>query len=143
MPIDISNDFKSFENTYYLTDSLINFDPRTASGEIVYKRYEFSTRQAFDNMLATLDSVSANEFPATEYDASPTLPFSIQFVSSRTVRIRATSGFQVKLDEDTLMFAEKIPVDKSWVYTKIPGGHLYRSEYGSVMIMELLSHISN
>ncbi|MBK5271151.1 MAG: alpha-xylosidase, partial [Bacteroidia bacterium] len=136
VPIDISRDFSNFENTYYLTDSLASFDPATASGQLVYRRFEYSTRQAFDNMLATLNPVKANEFPVTEYEASPTLPFSIQFVSPRTVRIRATSGFQVKPDEDTLMFAKKVPVDNSWAYTKIPGGHLYKSEYGSVTIME-------
>src|SRR5579875_551174 len=91
-PIDISNDFN---NTYYLADSLSSFDPATATGKITYKRYNYATRQAFNNMLGVLRPVAANEFPATEYQASPQLPFSIQFVSARTVRLRATSGFQV------------------------------------------------
>lgn len=141
VPIDISKDFKSFENTYYLADSLVNFDPKTASGQIVYRRYEYFTRQAFDNMLAALRPVQANEFPATEYAASPTLPFSIQFVSPRTVRIRATSGFQVKPQTESLMLAGEVPVDNSWVYSKIPGGHKYTSQYGSVTIMESPWHV--
>ena len=33
VPIDVSTDFKSFANTYYLADSLINFDVKTASGQ--------------------------------------------------------------------------------------------------------------
>ena len=63
VPVDVSEDFKSFENTFYFADSLSNFDPKTASGQIVYRRYGYSTRQAFDNILAGLNPVRANEFP--------------------------------------------------------------------------------
>lgn len=141
VPVDVSSDFKSFENTYYLADSLGSFDPKTASGQIVYHRYEYFTRQAFNNMLAVLKPVGPNEFPTTEYAASPSLPFSIQFVSPRTVRIRATSGFQVKPERESLMLAGKVPVDNSWKYSKIPGGHKYTSQYGSVTIMEYPWHV--
>jgi alpha-D-xyloside xylohydrolase len=136
-PIDISNDFKDFTNTYYLADSLIDFDPATASGKIVYKRYQYYTRLAFDNMLGVLRPIAANEFPTTEYEASPAQPFSIQFVSARTVRVRAVSGFQVKPDQESLMLVNgKAPVDKNdWKYTKIEGGHRYNSLYGSVTIL--------
>ncbi|MVN23073.1 glycoside hydrolase family 31 protein [Mucilaginibacter arboris] len=143
VPIDISNDFKDFTNTYYLADSLSSFDPVTATGKITYKRYNYATRQAFNNMLGVLRPVAANEFPTTEYEASPKLPFSIQFVSARTVRVRATSGFQVKPDQESLMLVNgKAPVDKSdWKYSKISGGHRYTSQYGSVTILEHPWHV--
>ena len=135
-PVDISGDFMDFENTYYLADSLGYFDPETASGNIVYRRNEFVTRQAFNNMLAVLRPVDANEFPTTEYAASPSLPFSIQFVSPRTVRIRTSSGMQVKPDEASLMLVGgKAPDNRAaWKYKKINGGHQYTSDYGSVTI---------
>jgi alpha-D-xyloside xylohydrolase len=90
-PVDISGDFRNLSNAYYLADSLSSFDPTTGSGKISYKRYEYFTRQAFDNMLAVLKPVSPNEFPTGEYAVSPTLPFSIEFISSRTLRIRTSS----------------------------------------------------
>src|ERR1700729_4300346 len=99
VPIDISDDFRDFSNTYYLADSLAKFDPATASGTIVYKRYQYFTRLAFNNMLGILKPVPPNEFPTTEYAASPELAFSLQFVSPRTVRIRASSGYQVNPDQ--------------------------------------------
>ena len=67
---------------------LADFDPATGTGEITYQRAEYFTRQAFDNMLAIIKPVGPNEFPENEYAANPTLPFSIEFVSPRTVRIR-------------------------------------------------------
>src|SRR3990172_4270242 len=77
-PVDVSGDFRDFSNTYYLADRLAEFDPATHSGKITYQRAEYTTRQAFDNMLAKLKEVPANEFPENEYAANPTLPFSLE-----------------------------------------------------------------
>ncbi len=135
-PIDISGNFNDFTNTYYLADSLAKFDPATGTGVLVYKRYQYFTRQAFDNMLGTLRPVPANEFPTTEYAESPALPFSIEFVSPRTIRIKAASGFQVKPENESLMLVNgKAPIDKSsWKYSKIDKGYKYTSNFGSVTI---------
>ncbi|MGD0038359.1 MAG: TIM-barrel domain-containing protein [Bacteroidota bacterium] len=137
-PVDISGDFRNFSNTYYVADSLSAFDPKTGKGEITYRRYEYFTRQAFNNMLAVLRPVASNEFPTQEYAVSPALPFSIEFTSSRTLRIRVESRFQVKPDQESLMLVNgKAPQDNSaWKYRKIDGGHLYTSSYGSVAIFE-------
>lgn len=142
-PIDISGDFHDFTNTYYLADSLTKFDPATGAGEIVYRRYNYATRLAFDNMLGILQRVRPNEFPGNEYAASPVLPFSIEFVSPRTVRITAKSGFQTKPDQESLMLVNgKAPVDKnSWKFSKIDGGYQYTSSCGSVTIKTFPWHI--
>jgi alpha-D-xyloside xylohydrolase len=133
--VDVSGDFRNFSNTYYLADRLAGFDPATASGRIAYQRSQYFTRQAFDNMLGILGKAEANEFPANEYEADPVLPFSIEFVSPKTVRIRATSGPQLGRDS-SLMLSGPAPADRSWKYTKIDGGHRYASSFGSVSIME-------
>jgi len=137
-PVDISGDFRNFSNTYYVADSLSAFDPKTGKGEITYRRYEYFTRQAFNNMLAVLRPVAPNEFPTQEYAASPAFPFSIEFTSQRTVRMRASSRFQVKPDQESLMLVNgKAPQDNSlWQYNKIDRGHRYTSPYGSVTILE-------
>ncbi len=137
-PIDISSDFRNFSNTYYLADSLSSFDPKTGTGKITYRRYEYFTRQAFNNMLGVLKPVNPNEFPTEEYSASPALPFSIEFISPRTVRIRASSRFQVSPEQESLMLVNgKAPHDNSaWQYNKVDNGYRYTSLYGSVTITE-------
>lgn len=134
-PTDISPDFTNFKNTYYLAEELASFDPETASGTIKYGRYEYSTRMAFNNMLAGLNPVNANEFPTTEYAASPELPFSIQFVSSRTVRLKVSSGPQF-VDRESLMLVDgKAPNARdAWEYSKAEQGHQYVSDHGRVLI---------
>lgn len=136
-PYDISPDFRNFSNTYYLADSLSAFDPATGQGKITFHRYEYFTRRAFNNMLAVLKPVKPNEFPEHEYAASPSLPFSVTFVSPRTIRIRANSRFEVRPDQESLMLVGgKAPEDRiSWKYSPVDGGYKYTSAYGSVTIL--------
>ena len=140
-PVDVSGDFRDFSDLYYLADKLAGFDPATGKGEITWQRAEYFTRQAFDNMLAVIKPVEPNEFPADQYAANPTLPFSIEFVSPRTVRIRMTSGPQVHKNYEELMLAGPVPQDHSWKYEKVEGGYRYSSDYGSVTLLQNPWHI--
>jgi alpha-D-xyloside xylohydrolase len=140
-PIDVSGDFRDFSNLYFTADRLAEFDPQTHAGKITWARSEYFTRQAFNNMLAVVRTNGGNEFPEQEYAVSPTLPFSIEFVSPRAFRIRATSGPQVHKPGEELMLAGPVPNDDSWRYSKIDGGHRYASQFGSVTIMENPWHI--
>jgi alpha-D-xyloside xylohydrolase len=141
-PVDISGDFRDFTNTYYLADSLNSFDPETGKGEITYRRFEYSTRLAFDNTLAALRPVTANEFPTVEYAASPALPFSVEFVSPRTIRFRVKTGFQAKPDQESLMLVNgTVANDNSWKYSKIEKGYKYTSIAGSVIVKTNPWHI--
>ena len=143
-PPDISKDFEDYRNTYYLADELASFNPETGEGTIKYLRHNFATRQAFDNMLSRLVPAPANEFPTTEYEASPELPFSIEFISDRTIRIKTSSGPQFKKQEASLMLVNGEAKDAKslWNYTKIAEGHKYTSTKGSVIITEKPWHVA-
>ena len=142
-PPDISKDFEDYRNTYYLADSLASFNPETGKGTIKYVRYSFATRQAFNNMLSKLVPAPANEFPTTEYAVAPELPFSIEFISDRTVRIKTSSGSQFKKQEASLMLVNGVAKDARnlWIYSKIDEGHKYTSSKGSVVITEKPWHV--
>jgi len=140
-PVDISGDFRDFSNFYYIADQLADFDPATHTGKIVWQRSQYSVRHAFDNDLAIITPAKPNEFPDNQYAANPELPFSIEFVSPKTFRIRLTSGPQMHKNTDELMFAGPVPRDDSWKYEKVSGGHRYTSAFGSVTIMENPWHI--
>jgi alpha-D-xyloside xylohydrolase len=142
-PPDISLDFEDYKNTYFLADSLASFNPETGKGTIKYLRYNFATRQAFDNMLTKLVPAVANEFPATEYAASPELPFSIEFVSDRTIRIKVTSGPQFRPQTESIMLVDGVAKNgkSEWKYTKVAEGHKYISSKGAVVITEKPWHV--
>jgi alpha-D-xyloside xylohydrolase len=140
-PVDISGDFRDFSDFYYLADQVADFDPATHAGKIVYQRSRLTPAYSFNHTIAGIGPAKPNEFPADQYAADPSLPFSIDFVSSRTLRIRLTSGPQFHKPQDELMLAGEVPRDDSWKYEKIDGGHRYASASGSVTILENPFHI--
>src|ERR1041385_7995827 len=140
-PVDINGDFHDFSNTYFLADKLANFNPTSGEGKIIYQRAQYSVSMSFNNMQAKVKAVGANEFPQNVYPVNPSLPFSIQFVSPRTIRIRMASGAQFHPSQSELMLAGDVPTDNSWKYEKISSGHRYTGQFGSVIISENPFHI--
>jgi alpha-D-xyloside xylohydrolase len=140
-PVDISGDFRDLSNFYFLADRVVQFDAATHSGQITYERAQYAVRHAFDNDLAIITPAAPNEFPTDQYAANPTLPFAIDFVSPRTLRIRLTSGPQVHSPQPELMLAGPVPHDDSWKYEKVDAGHRYSSVAGSITILENPFHI--
>jgi alpha-D-xyloside xylohydrolase len=139
-PVDISADFRDYANTFFLADTLASFDPATGTGVINWKRHQLAPRLAFNNMEAGLRPFPGNTFPSAEYAIDPALPFSIQFVSPHTVRIRIQTG-PVKQDSPSLMLVGEPGRDTSWKLDRITGGYRYTSVGGSVTITENPWHI--
>ncbi len=135
-PVDVGSDFRNFANTYFLADELTTFDPETASGSITYQRAKYATAMAFNNLRAVLSPAGPDEFPSDVYAVNPELPFSIHFVSPRTVRFKTQTSMSAvsKSDEESLMLVGKPPVDDSWEYSQTEHGHRYDSEYGAVIV---------
>jgi len=140
-PVDISGDFRALESFYYLADKVSGFDPATHAGKIIYQRAQYHVRHAFDNDLSLITAVGPNEFPENQYAANPELPFSVDFISPRALRLRMTSGPQAHPPQPELMLAGAVPHDDSWKYEKLPGGHRYTSAAGSVTILERPFHL--
>ena len=134
--IDVSQDFRDFANAYYVADSVVTFDPATRSGTLKWVRNNRYPRLAFNYIEGVLRPFEGVIFPEKEYDTDPVWPFSIQFVSPRTARIRVKTGPDTRAPEPSLMLAGDPAVDASWQYAKIDGGHRYTSSGGSLAIFE-------
>jgi alpha-D-xyloside xylohydrolase len=134
--VDISSDFRDYTSGYFLADHLAGFDPAKATGTLVWQRNQLSPRIAFSNMEAVLQPFNGVTFPEGEYAINPELPFSIEFVTPRTVRIRLKTGPEIKPEGQSLMLAGPVPRDTSWKMSKVDGGYRYTSSAGSVTILE-------
>jgi alpha-D-xyloside xylohydrolase len=139
--VDISGDFHEYRNTYFLADKLAQFDPASGVGAIAWTRNQLYPRIAFDNMENVLQPFAGVTFPEGEYAVNPSLPFSIQFVSPRAVRIRIRTGPQVRAEGPDPMLVREPPRDDSWRMARIAGGYRYTSVAGSVTILEDPWHI--
>ena len=134
--VDVSPDFRDFANNYYVADAVVQFDPATASGTLKWVRNNRYPRLAFNYIEGVLRPFAGVIFPEKEYDVDPVWPFSIQFVTPRTVRIRVKTGPDIRPAEPSLMLVREPPVDTSWKYSKVEGGHRYTSSAGSVTVSE-------
>jgi len=134
--VDVSPDFRDFANNYYVADAVVQFDPATASGTLKWVRNNRYPRLAFNYIEGVLRPFEGVIFPEKEYDVDPVWPFSIQFVTPRTVRIRVKTGPDIRPAEPSLMLVREPPVDTSWKYSKVEGGHRYTSSAGSVTVSE-------
>ena len=134
--VDVSADFHEYRNTYFLADKLTGFDPATGAGAITWARHQLSPRIAFSNMENVLRPFDGVTFPEGEYAINPALPFSIQFVSPRTVRIRLRTGPQVRPEGPSPMLVGEPPRDSSWKLARFTGGYRCTSAAGAGTILE-------
>jgi len=136
-PVDPYDDFYHMANTFFLADTLGEFDAASASGKIKWTRNHMYPRVAFNRFCGNLRPFEGLTFPDIEYAKNPVLPFSIEFVSSRTLRLRVRTSETYRTDEDSVMLANNpVPVGEAWKQEKFEGGYRYASEHGSVSILE-------
>lgn len=138
MPKDQSGDFNDLSNTYFFADSLTTFDVSKGEGQVNWKRYRLSPRQAFNLNGYWPIRMQTLDFPDTEYDNDPNLSFKIDFVSPRCIRIRmATSPVEApRPDSESLMLAGPVPSSSAWKMTSNDKVIAYRTAYGSVEIQK-------
>ena len=135
---DQSGDFSDLSNTYFLADSLASFDVAKGEGQLNWKRYRLSPRQAFNLNGYWPVRMHTLDFPDTEYDNDPNLSFKIDFVSPRCVRIRmATSPIQApRSDSESVMLAGPVPATSAWKGVSDGKTIAYKTEYGSIEIQK-------
>ena len=136
-PVDVSGDFRDFSNLYYLADRVVQFDPATASGKICWRRAQYQTRQAFDNMLAVIRPVAPNEFPERRIRAGPdpAVLHRVRLAPHGADPCRQRAAVQA---ERAVLDAGrgKAPQGRLLEIRKVEGGYRYTSPFGSVTILE-------
>ena len=140
-PVDVSQDFQKIENVYFIGSRLTSFDPATGQGVLQWDRYLRNTTLSFNKIDVGFARARATEFPGTEYDQDPFLPFSLTFVSPRTIRLRFSTRATPFGDGHSLMLAGPVPEDHSWKVEQNDRMIAYRSPYGEVRLIKQPWHI--
>ena len=78
-PVDVSQEFQRLEQTYFVASRVTAFDPATGRGTLQWDRYARQPDYSFAKVDLNLARARGNEFPGTEYETDPTLPFAIDF----------------------------------------------------------------
>jgi alpha-D-xyloside xylohydrolase len=132
--IDVSDDFQDLDSTFFMAERLAKFDAKSGQGTLQWNRYVRKPGLSFNKLDTHFSRGESSEFPGTEYDRDPELPFTISFMSPRTVRIRcSTRALETKADQ-SLMLVDDLPSDDSWKVEKTEGGVTYTSSAGQVRL---------
>jgi alpha-D-xyloside xylohydrolase len=136
--VDVAEHFQGPEQTYYVASRVTRFDPATGRGTLQWDRYARQPSLNFNKLDPNFSRAPATEFPATEYDRDPALPFEIAFVSPRTVRLRFSTR-DLPLDalqrERSLMLAGPVPTDRSWRVASADSVVTFTSAAGRVRLV--------
>ncbi|HEY9284543.1 MAG TPA: TIM-barrel domain-containing protein [Pyrinomonadaceae bacterium] len=141
-PVDVGQDFQRMENVYFVGSKVTSFDPATGAGLLQWDRYTRSTTLSFNKIDVTLGRGKGTEFPGTEYDQDPALPFSVTFVSPRTVRLRLSTRPAPPGDGQSLMLAGPVARDgTSWRVAQTDKDITWTSAAGRVRIVRDPWHV--
>lgn len=135
-PVDVGQEFQRMEHVYFVGGRVASFDAATGGGALQWDRYLRSTTLSFNKIDVTLGRGRPTEFPGTEYDADPVLPFSLTFVSPRTVRLRLTTRAEMPPDAGSLMLAGPVPADKSWRVEQTAEAVTWAGAHGRVRLVK-------
>lgn len=135
-PVDISQDFTKIENTYFIGNRVVSFNPATGAGTLEWKRYARRPTYSFNKMDKGLSPDRQNEEFPTEYDADPATSFSIEFVSPRAIRLRMNTSKGLLRNEPSLMLVGEPQKDSSWQVEQSEKAIVYKSAYGSVTLVK-------
>ena len=145
MQKDMSTDFSDLSNTYFLADSLVSFDAAKGEGQVQWKRYRMSPRQAFNLNGYWPVRMQMLDFPDAAYENDPALKIKIEWVSPRTARVRMlTTPIEPKsTDLDDPMFCDAFKALLSppelggeWLRTETNQAISYSSVYGQIEIQK-------
>jgi len=131
--VDVSRDFEAQENTFFQADAATAFDAQTASGSLRWTRHCLKVRMAFGQIVVPYEASKSWEFPP-EYGQDAESPFSLTFVTPRTIRLRVGSRPDPLRDAPSLMLAQPLPEGSGWTATAVEGGADYRSAFGTVSL---------
>jgi len=140
-PVDVSQEFQRMEQVYFVGSKVASFDAGSGRGTLQWDRYLRATTLSFNKVDVTLGKGRGTEFPGTEYDQDPVLPFSITFVSPRTVRLRFSTRGEMPRDADSVMLAGPVPTDKSWRVEQTADAVTWTSAYGRVKLIKNPWHV--
>jgi alpha-D-xyloside xylohydrolase len=134
--VDVSQDFRKMEQLYFIGNRVMSFDPATGTGTLEWARHLRQLSLSFNKLDRGFTRAKSTDFPGTEYDENPVLPFSISFVSARTVRLRFVTRAQPLREVPSLMLVAEPPKDNSWKVEQNETGVTYTSAYGSVRLVK-------
>ncbi|WP_197526738.1 glycoside hydrolase family 31 protein [Botrimarina colliarenosi] len=112
--VDVADAFQGQQSVHFVAEDLVRFDQETGKGAIRWLRHERRQSLNFNKVDTPLSRSAATEFPDTEYDRDPVLPFELTLVSDRTIRLRFNARDAALPAGDSLMLVGPVAAGGEW-----------------------------
>jgi len=134
-PVDVSEEFNKQESHFFIGSKVEDFDPERATGKIKWKRLALKQRISYHQVTLPFDDYKVwQDVPPGEYKDDRDFPFSISFVTPKTVRLQLAARPQLG-DAGTSLMLDGVPeIDDSWEMSETDSATTYESEFGSVSV---------
>ena len=114
-PVDISGEFGNQANHFFVGERTEEFDAASASGKILWKGLSLKQRVSYHQLTLQFEDYKVwEDTPPGEYEDDQILPFSLSFVTPRTVRLRAAARPDSIRERESLMLVGESGSDGSW-----------------------------
>src|SRR5215210_5604224 len=135
-PIDVSEEFGKQENHFFVASKAEEFDRSSASGKIRWKGQALKQRISYHQLTLQLEDYKVwEDTPPGEYEDDQTFPFSIAFVTPRTVRLRVpVRPASIGKRESLMLVGEPGSGDSSWEMNDDGDSTTYASRFGSLVV---------
>jgi hypothetical protein len=111
-PVDVSGEFARQDNHFFIGSKVSEFDPRSASGRILWKGRALKQRVSYHQLTLQFEDYNVwEDLPPGQYEDDQDFSFSLSFVTLRTVRLRVAARPRPSSDEPSLMLAGVPPTD--------------------------------
>lgn len=133
--VDVSEEFHNRDSTFFVPDRVTKLDAATGAGVLRWNRYNLRSNLSFNKVDGAFALAESNEFPATEYDRNPDLPFEVTFVSPRAIRLRFNTRGRALGDGASLMLAGPLP-KAEWKHEETADAITYTSDAAKLRIQK-------
>jgi len=134
-PVDVSEEFARQQNHFFIGSKVLEFDPGSASGRVLWKGLALNQRVSYHQLTLQFENYKVwEDLPPGEYEDDQDFSFSVSFVTPRTVRVRVTARPGVSPGALSLMLDGEPPTDDSWEMDDDGSSATYEGRFGSVSV---------
>lgn len=133
-PFDISPDFESLDNEYFLPGAIANFNEKTGKGQVIWQYHRYVQDWFFNKIDKHLEKQTQKEAPFQDYDVHPVCDFDVSFITPRTMRLRMSTSPVAYPEKKSLMIPGTLATDSSRLISKKQDKVVYQNEFGSVVV---------
>src|SRR5918998_1248738 len=135
-PVDVSEEFSKQESHYFIGSNVEEFDQQSATGKLWWKSMALKQRVSYHQVTLPLEDYRVwRDVPPEEYQDDRDLPFSISFITPKTVHLRLAARPEMNHYEPfSLMLDAEPGTDDSWERSGSKASTTYESRFGSITL---------